>query len=362
MIAADNINAILCKVLAVTERKTRHTYSYHVDGQLATATEHQAGKAKAGRAVSPLTAETEEFLWDGLTLVKRGGVSYVNEPHPGGGAAVLSSKDGVMFNDILGTTLGVEGEGGYTATPLTAFGDALPSLGGSQSLATASPQHLNPSTSQPLFTGKPLVDGLGHAFLMRNYRAGLGKWLTADPLGYPDGWNQLAYCGNGVMSAVDYIGGATEPMPGYENIPNEILDGTANGGTVSYKLAGFDTQSKFDHTEITGWFYVGIELWAICVDYDRQKVWKILDVEMTFSTPTLLSKLAGKTGTVGELGGWLSAFLSRIPGIGFASTIASAIGKLEDDFADEVSEYLGQVRQLVSNELIAVRMYSKRIE
>ena len=269
----------LDKVLSVTDGKTRTTYSYHVDGQLASATKTVPGKA-----------------------------------------------------------------------------------GGSQSLATASPQHLNPSTSQPLFTGKPHVDGLGHAFLLRNYRAGLGKWLTADPLGYPDGWNQLAYCGNGVMSAVDYIGGATEPMPGYENIPNEILDGTANGGTVSYKFAGFDTQSKFDHTEITGWFYVGIELWAICVDYDRQKVWKILDVEMTFSTPTLLSKLAGKTGTVGELGGWLSAFLSRIPGIGFASTIASAIGKLEDDFADEVSEYLGQVRQLVSNELIAVRMYSKRIE
>ena len=32
---------------------------------------------------------------------------------------------------------------------------------------------------------------------MRNYRAGLAKWQTADPMGYPDGWNQLAYCGNG---------------------------------------------------------------------------------------------------------------------------------------------------------------------
>ena len=58
-----------------------------------------------------------------------------------------------------------------------------------------------------VFTGKPAVAGLGHAFLMRNYRAGLGKWQTADPMGYPDGWNQLAYCGNGVMSRIDVGGG-----------------------------------------------------------------------------------------------------------------------------------------------------------
>ena len=57
-----------------------------------------------------------------------------------------------------------------------------------------------------LFTGKPHVDGLGYAFLFRNYRPGLGKWQTADPLGYPDGWNQLAYCGNGIITHVDYLG------------------------------------------------------------------------------------------------------------------------------------------------------------
>ena len=53
------------------------------------------------------------------------------------------------------------------------------------------------------FTGKPHVDGLGHAFLIRNYRADLGKWPTADPLGYPDGWNQMAYGRNEVISSVD---------------------------------------------------------------------------------------------------------------------------------------------------------------
>ena len=61
-------------------------------------------------------------------------------------------------------------------------------------------------TTDHLFTGKPYVEGLGHAFLLRNYRADLGKWQTADPLGHPDGWNNFAYCNGQVTSAVDWIG------------------------------------------------------------------------------------------------------------------------------------------------------------
>ena len=56
------------------------------------------------------------------------------------------------------------------------------------------------------FTGKPQVDGLGHAFLFRNYRATLAKWQTADPIGYPDGWNQLAYGINSPADGVDVYG------------------------------------------------------------------------------------------------------------------------------------------------------------
>ena len=41
---------------------------------------------------------------------------------------------------------------------------------------------------------------------MRNYRASLVKWQTADPMGYPDGWNALAYCCNSVTDAVDLWG------------------------------------------------------------------------------------------------------------------------------------------------------------
>jgi RHS repeat-associated protein len=163
----------------VTEGKKRITYGYHVDGQLATVTK---GKV------------TENFIWDGLALVKRGTTSYVNEPHPGGGAPVASSNSGVMFNDILGTTLGVSANDGYASSSMTAFGDTA--------------KHFE----EIFFTGKPHVDGLGHAFILRNYRADLGKWPTADPLGYPDGWNQMTYCRNEVSVMIDRYGASAHNL------------------------------------------------------------------------------------------------------------------------------------------------------
>ena len=55
-------NGYLDKVLSVAEGKERRTFTYHADGQLATATN---GK------------ETEDFLWDGLALIRRGSTAYV---------------------------------------------------------------------------------------------------------------------------------------------------------------------------------------------------------------------------------------------------------------------------------------------
>ncbi|MBQ6136840.1 MAG: hypothetical protein IJI73_05660, partial [Kiritimatiellae bacterium] len=138
--------------------------------------------------------ETETFLWDGLALIQRGDEQFVNEPHVGGGNPVASSKGTSYFNDMLGTTVGAKKDGKYSAAALTAFGE---------NLSVHSP---TPTQNSNFFTGKPFVEGLGHAFLMRNYRASLSKWQTADPMGYPDGWNQLAYCGNGVARKVDIVG------------------------------------------------------------------------------------------------------------------------------------------------------------
>ena len=181
----------LDKVMSVTDGDTTRTFTYHADGQLASATVGSA--LRADRGATPLS-ETETFLWDGLALIQRGDEQFVNEPHIGGGNPVASSKGTSYFNDALGTTVGSKSNGKYSAAALTAFGEDL---------TVHSP---TPTQNSNFFTGKPFVEGLGHAFLMRNYRAGLAKWQTADPMGYPDGWNQLAYCGNGVTGAVDLWG------------------------------------------------------------------------------------------------------------------------------------------------------------
>ena len=71
------------KILTVTvNSKKKLTFDYHMDGQLASA----RGNGKS-----------EEFLWDGLALIKRGNARYVNEPYVTGGNPVIAGND-VMFN------------------------------------------------------------------------------------------------------------------------------------------------------------------------------------------------------------------------------------------------------------------------
>ena len=162
----------LDKVLQMSEgAEMVRSYSYHMDGQLASASD--------GRRV-------ETFLWDGLALIRRDGTNYLNEPAITGGNPVMAG-DKVLFNDLLGSTLGAKSAAGYAPSKMTAFGES--------------------ADTSVFFTGKPQVDGLGYAFLFRNYRSDQGKWQTADPLGYPDGWNNFAYVNNGVTTNIDWLGG-----------------------------------------------------------------------------------------------------------------------------------------------------------
>ena len=112
-------------------------------------------------------------------------------PHIGGGNPVVSSMKRVYFNDILGTTIGAKKRSRYYPTAITAFGEAI----------ETGDTHFQAYTrnSCTFFTGKPQVEGLGYAFLFRNYRATLAKWQTADPIGYPDGWNDP------VVSEMDFL-------------------------------------------------------------------------------------------------------------------------------------------------------------
>ena len=146
--------------------KTIARFEYNIDGQIA--------KAIYGDKV-------EEFMWDGLALIWRSGVTYINEPYVTGGNPVMAGDD-VLFNDMLGSTLAVNGK----PVEMTAFGET--------------------TDANAFFTGKPMIPELGYSFLFRDYNPHQGKWTTSDPLGYPDGWNNLAYVNNEVIGAVDICG------------------------------------------------------------------------------------------------------------------------------------------------------------
>ena len=166
----------LNKVMNITENgKVTNSYSYSVDGQLASANEQ---------------GKQESFIWDGLALIKRGTTEYVYEPAVTGGNPILANGKG-LFNDMLGNSLGVAEKDKFTSIKRDAFGKTLENSAGSQ---------------YNMFTGKPQIGGLGYAFLFRNYRPNLGKWQTSDPIGYPDGLNSFAYMNNVPNTNIDRYG------------------------------------------------------------------------------------------------------------------------------------------------------------
>ena len=200
----------LDKIESVTENGRRlSSFTYHIDGQLAARVSIES---------------SEEFQWDGLALIQRNSTSYVNEPAVTGGNPILAD-DKVLFNDMLGTTLGVKDNDKVMQNNLTAFG---------------APTDHSSLTTDHFFTGKPYIGELGYAFLFRNYRADQGKWQTADPIGYPDGWNNFAYVNNRTSYAIDYNGLWTI------QIGITFSGGGAVGGTVSFGIAfGYSSGSGF---------------------------------------------------------------------------------------------------------------------
>ena len=214
----------LDKVMSVSENGQKiASFNYHNDGQIAQAIRN---------------GKSEDFLWDGLALIHRGETSFINEPYVTGGNPILSSKDGVMFNDMLGSTLNIGGK----SVSMTAFGES--------------------ADNDAMYTGKPYIGELGYAFLFRNYRADQGKWLTTDPLGYPDGWNNLAYCNNLVVFCIDLFGcDLYELLDKHaaggngHSLPIAVMlnpDGTWSATGYNYGAISFGTGTAKDIKTFTG--------------------------------------------------------------------------------------------------------------
>ena len=203
----------LDKVLSVTENGQQiASFNYHNDGQIAQ-TIHNG--------------KSEDFLWDGLALIHRGETSFINEPYVTGGNPILSSKDGVMFNDMLGSTLNIGGK----SVNMTAFGES--------------------ADPNAMYTGKPYIGELGYAFLFRNYRSDYGKWQTTDPLGYPDGWNNLAYVNNGSFANIDFLGTWTLVADtGMPPMPSAITSTTKWTHGENYSGYGIYSVTTYSWVEI----------------------------------------------------------------------------------------------------------------
>jgi len=210
----------LDKVLSVTENGQQiASFNYHNDGQIAQAIHD---------------GKSEDFLWDGLALIHRGETSFINEPYVTGGNPILSSKDGVMFNDMLGSTLNIGGK----AVNMTAFGES--------------------ADTNAMYTGKPYIGELGFTFLFRNYRSDYGKWQTTDPLGYPDGWNNLAYVNNRVIIDIDFMGREAKYASNSAYISIKLCDGTIHGNYISTEQ-DFDNllANSTESNKITDFKYTG---------------------------------------------------------------------------------------------------------
>jgi len=176
----------LNKVVNISENgKLSASFEYGIDNQLFSSTD--------------ATGKSESFVWDGLALIKRDSTNFVNESAVTGGNPILAFGKGnskVLFEDMLGNTLGSVEKGKFESIERTAFGEQL---------SHSSTSELS-NVPSDFFTGKPQIEGLGYTFMFRNYRADQGKWQTSDPMGYPDGWNNLAYVNNGVNSCIDRFG------------------------------------------------------------------------------------------------------------------------------------------------------------
>ena len=126
--------------------------------------------------------KVENWMWDGLALIRRGKDIHVNEPHISGGVPIVSrTPNGTQFHesDFLGTTLwSIDTKGNVVSFQNdTIFGDGTIK-----------------TNRCARFTGKPYDEDLqAFVFPYRNYDEKSARWRSADPAGYPDGLNQHFY-------------------------------------------------------------------------------------------------------------------------------------------------------------------------
>ena len=216
--------------------------------------------------------KVENWMWDGLALIRRGKDIHVNEPHISGGVPIVSrTPNGTQFHesDFLGTTLwSIDSKGNVVSFQNdTIFGDGTIK-----------------TNRCARFTGKPYDEDLqAFVFPCRNYNASTARWQSADPAGYPDGANQHFYAAIptlgidplgcwvlieywSISKVFNYVDMGNSALPGMNEINEEYLESVAcgmNEATSVFsgktdengKLYGQDVPNKGPIPE--GSYYIG---------------------------------------------------------------------------------------------------------
>ena len=216
--------------------------------------------------------KVENWMWDGLALIRRGKDIHVNEPHISGGVPIVSrTPNGTQFHesDFLGTTLwSINTKGNVVSFQNdTIFGDGTIK-----------------TNRCARFTGKPYDEDLqAFVFPCRNYDASTARWQSVDPAGYPDGANQHFYAAIptlgidplgcwvlieywSISKVFNYVDMGNSALPGMNEINEEYLESVAcgmNEATSVFsgktdengKLYGQDVPNKGPIPE--GSYYIG---------------------------------------------------------------------------------------------------------
>jgi RHS repeat-associated protein len=139
-------------------------------------------------------------------------------------AGVVQAKQQWHVYDVLGNTVAsVNADAVVAEIESTAFGES------------------RTPTAWARFTGKPYDADMGaHVFPFRNYRSDSGRWMSADPSGFPDGANGQAYSPVPV-SALDPLGLSSQTYdpegPVYRHMEG-TPDSAQTSGSLTMNIVG----------------------------------------------------------------------------------------------------------------------------
>ncbi len=237
----------------------------------------------------------ENWVWDGLALIRRGDDIYVNEPHISGGVPIVSkTKEGVRYHehDFLGTTLwsmDTKGKVVKDYQDTTIFGEG-------------SIQH----DRSARFTGKPYDEDLqAYVFPFRNYDAFTAHWRTADPAGYPDGVNQHFYACVPTYG-LDIFGLAEAALYG-RSVQNTLGAFTHTSSRLAVTASEYGTlttrqQSYFARDSNTGQLLTDAKgnYYATVSGFEKSNSWVPFDTSLDVRANDA-TDAPGKTSKIGDI-------------------------------------------------------------